>query len=101
MAPSVGRAGSLAARPTDVAGRLRVRDRAAAVAAVADRLIRVGGREAARRQDGADVVVEALVPGPRYDDFVSGLQMLGAWDADPRPVTPDAPYASLLIRVVE
>ena len=102
-APSVGRVTGLAARPPDVAGRLEVRDRSVAVAALPDLLAKVGGSEAARRQDGADLVVEVLIPEARYDDFARGLEALGTWSAPgPRQrVMPAAPYLRIPIRIAE
>ena len=101
--PSVGRVTGLSARPADVEGRLEVRDRSAAVAALPDLLTKVGGSEAARRQDGADLVVEVLIPEARYDDFARGLEALGTWSAPgPRQrVMPAAPYLRIPIRIAE
>jgi anti-sigma factor RsiW len=102
-APSVGRAAGLAARAADVAGRLQVRDRSAAVAALPDLLSKVGGSETTRRQDGSDVVIEVLIPEARYDDFARGLEALGTWSSPSlrQRVMLDAPYVRVPIRIVE
>ena len=102
-APSAGRVAGLSARPADVAGRLEVRDRSVAVAALPDLLSKVGGSETARRQDGTDVVIEVLIPEVRYDDFVRNLESLGAWSAPGlrQRVMLDAPYLRIPIRIAE
>jgi hypothetical protein len=101
--PSAGRVTSLSARPADVAGRLEVRDRSDAVAALPDLLSKVGGRETARRQDGPDIVIEVLVPEVRYDDFARNLESLGAWSAPGlrQRVMLDTPYLRIPIRIAE
>jgi hypothetical protein len=102
-APSAGRVAGLSARPADVAGRLEVRDRSVAVAALPDLLSKVGGSETARRQDGTDIVIEVLIPEVRYDDFVRNLESLGAWSAPGlrQRVMLDAPYLRIPIRIAE
>jgi len=102
-APSAGRVAGLSARPADVAGRLEVRDRSVAVAALPDLLSKVGGSETARRQDGTDIVIEVLIPEVRYDDFVRNLEALGAWSAPGlrQRVMLDAPYLRIPIRIAE
>ena len=101
-APSVGRAGAVAAR-ADVAARLHVRDRGAAVTALPDLLSKVGGSETARHRDGSDLVVEVLIPEARYDDFVRALGGLGAWSGPSlrQRVMLDVPYLRIPIRIVE
>ena len=101
--PSASRAAGLAARPADVAGRLDVRDRSVAVAALPDLLSKVGGSETARRQDDTDVVIEVLIPEARYDDFARNLEALGAWSAPSlrQRVMLDAPYLRIPIRIAE
>ena len=102
-APSAGRVAGLSARPADVTGRLEVRDRSVAVAALPDLLSKVGGSETARRQDGSDIVIEVLIPEVRYDDFVRNLEALGAWSAPGlrQRVMLDAPYLRIPIRIAE
>ncbi len=101
--PSAGRVTGLSARPADVAGRLEVRDRSVAVAALPVLLSKVGGSETARRQDGTDVVIEVLIPEVRYDDFVRNLEALGVWSAPGlrQRVMLDAPYLRIPIRIAE
>jgi putative zinc finger protein len=101
--PSAGRVAGLSARPVDVAGRLEVRDRSVAVAALPELLSKVGGSETARRQDGTDVVIEVLIPEARYDDFVLNLEALGVWSAPGlrQRVMLDAPYLRIPIRIAE
>ncbi len=101
--PSAGRVTGLSARPADVAGRLDVRDRSVAVAALPDLLSKVGGSETARRQDGTDVVIEVLIPEVRYDDFVRNLEALGVWSGPGlrQRVMLDAPYLRIPIRIAE
>lgn len=102
-APSAGRIAGLSARPADAAGRLEVRDRSVAVAALPDLLSKVGGSETARRQDGTDLVIEVLIPEVRYDDFVRNLEALGAWSAPGlrQRVMLEAPYLRIPIRIAE
>lgn len=102
-APSAGRVAGLSARPADVAGRLEVRDRSVAVAALPDLLSKVGGSETARRQDGSDVIIEVLIPEVRYDDFARSLEALGVWNAPGlrQRVMLDSPYLHIPIRIAE
>lgn len=101
--PSAGRVTGLSARPADVGGRLQVRDRGVAVAALPDLLSKVGGSETARRQDGPDVVIEVLIPEVRYDDFARSLETLGVWNAPGfrQRVMLDSPYLRIPIRIAE
>jgi hypothetical protein len=87
--------------PADLAGRLIVGDRAAAAAAVVDLLARLGGYETGRRQDDSDIVMDVQIPAARFDDFVRGLDGLGAWAASPRPnlLPLDPPQIRLTIRL--
>ena len=71
--------------PPDLAGRLLVSDREAAVVAVGELLARLGGRETGRHRDEPDTVMDVQIPAARYDDFVRGLEGLGAWTASGRP----------------
>ena len=88
-------------RPAAVMGRLMVSDRTAVDRSVADLISRVGGRETGRRQDGATTVLELLIPAPRYEEFVSGLQALGSWSAEgqPIPMPTDPPQIRLTIHI--
>jgi len=90
-----------AAPPSDLAGRLIVGDREAAVVAVGELLARLGGRETGRHRDESDTVMDVQIPASRYDDFVRGLDGLGAWTASGRPnVLPlDPPQIRLTIRL--
>lgn len=99
----VGRAAATAARPADLTGRLEVRDQNAAVAAVSALLSKVGGGEIGRRQDGADIVVDVLMPEARYDEFVRGLEALGAWSGPGlrQRVMLDAAHVHLPIRIAQ
>ena len=78
-----------------------VSDRDAAAAAVVELLARLCGRETGRRQDDSDTVMDVQIPAARYDDFVRGLDGLGAWTASGRPsVLPlDPPQIRLTIRL--
>jgi len=42
-----------------------------------------------------------LIPAPRYEEFVSGLQALGSWSAEgqPIPMPPDPPQIRLTIHI--
>jgi hypothetical protein len=102
-APALSRANSPTASPADVAGRLKVTDRPAAVAGLTELLSKVGGSEIARRQDGSETVIEVLVPEARYDELVRGLEGLGSWSAPglPQRVMRDAPYLRVPIRIAE
>ena len=91
------------ARADAAASRLEVRDRSAAVAGLRELLTRIGGAEIGRRQEGADLVVEVLVPEARVDELVRGLSGLGTW----RPsgagerVMLETPHRHVTIRLVE
>jgi Putative zinc-finger len=100
-APSAVQRTLTAAPPSDFAGRLIARDRAAAVVAVSDLASKVGGHERARRQDGSETVIEVQLPAARYDEFTRGLEGLGAWTSAGRPdvLSLDPPQIRLTIRV--
>jgi hypothetical protein len=85
----------------DAGGRLVVRDREAATAGVAELLSRLGGREIARRHDGEDTVIDVQLPAARYDEFVRGLDALGAWTPGnpPSVLSQDPPQVRLTIRL--
>lgn len=102
-APSVGRVTGTAVLPADLAGRLEVRDRNVAVASLADLLSKVGGGEVTRHQEGADIVIDVLVPERRYDDFVRGLEALGAWSGPGvrQRVMLDSAHVHLPIRIAQ
>jgi hypothetical protein len=90
-----------AAPSSDPAGRLVVRDRDAAVLAVAELLSRLGGHEIGRRRDADDTVVDLQLPAARYDEFVRGLDALGSWTPAGRPnvLSQDPPQFRMTIRL--
>jgi len=69
----------------DVAARLAVPDRAAALRALAELLARAGGREVARRADADADAVDLLVPRERYTDFLQSLAQVGRLSLDREP----------------
>jgi hypothetical protein len=68
-----------------IAGRLAVADPEAAGRDLTALLSRVGGAELRRREEGAVVVVDVIVPGPHYAVFASGLARIGTWTPDASP----------------
>jgi hypothetical protein len=102
-APPPSPAATAARAPADVAGRLSVRDQAAAITSLADLLAAVGGREIARRREASDTVVDVVVPGARHDEFLRGLAALGAWTpVGPPAATPAAPdQLRVSVRIAE
>jgi hypothetical protein len=91
----------LGSASSPAAGRLTVKDRDAAAAGVTDLLSRVGGHEIARRRDDADTVIDVQLPAARYDEFVRGLDALGAWTpgGPPNVLSQDPPQVRLTIRL--
>jgi hypothetical protein len=100
-APPAVRRTLTAVPPSDFAGRLIARDRAAAVVAVSNLASSVGGHERARREDGSETVIEVQLPAARYDDFIRGVEALGAWTSAARPaaLSLDPPQIRLTIHV--
>jgi putative zinc finger protein len=98
---SVQRLTAKAAPPSEFAGRLIVRDRDVAAAAVGTLLTTLGGQETGRREDDADTVLDVQIPEARYDDLIRGLNRLGWLTTSGRPnVLPlDPPQMRLTIRL--
>jgi outer membrane biosynthesis protein TonB len=83
---AASRLSSLRAPAADVAGRLAVKDRAAATRALADLVAKAGGTEVARNA-GADVtVVELTLPRAAWPEFTGELAGLGTWTPEREPV---------------
>jgi putative zinc finger protein len=84
-------------------GRLNVTDRPAAEKALADLLVRLGGSEAARRQEPGATVIDVVVPEARYADFVRDVATLGGWTLEGQPTAlPTEPgEVRLSIRISE
>ena len=90
-----------AVSPSDLAGRLIVRDRDAAAVALVELVSKIGGYEIGRRQDAQDTMIDVQIPAARYDEFVRGLDALGSWTAAGRPnVLPlEPPQIRMTIRL--
>ena len=90
-----------AAPSSDLAGRLIVRDRAAAVVSLVELVSKIGGYEIGRRQDADSTVIDVQVPAASYDEFVRGLDALGSWTAAglPNVLPREPPQIRLTIRV--
>jgi hypothetical protein len=72
----------------DVAGRLSVTDRDAALRALVELLARTQGTEIARRPEPGATVVDVVVPATSYAEFSQGLARIGAWlpEGEPSPL---------------
>ena len=83
--PSVHRFSVRALVAVDVTGRLVVRDRLEAGAAIPQILARLGGVELARRIDAlvpGGEIVELLIPREVYKAFAAELARLGRWGVE-------------------
>jgi len=69
----------------DVVGRLTVTDRAAALRALVELLVRVRGAEVSRRDESGATVVDLVVPAAGYVEFSRGLAGIGAWLSSAEP----------------
>ena len=69
----------------DVAGRLAVTDRDAALRALVELLARTQGTEIARRPEAGATVVDVVVPATSYAEFSQGLARIGAWLPEGEP----------------
>ena len=78
-APAAARTPASAPTPVDVAGRLAVRDRAAAETALTDLVARLGGTVVARRAEADATVVEVRVPRAGYAELLQGVARIGLW----------------------
>jgi hypothetical protein len=74
-----------AAPGPDVAARLAVPDREAALRALADILARAGGRELSRRAESDADAVDVLVPRERYPEFLHSLAQVGRLSLEREP----------------
>jgi hypothetical protein len=73
----------------DVVARVAVKDRAAAEQELSVLIARVGGSVVQRRGEEGAVVVEAVIPRPRYAEFSASLSHLGSWQVEAE--RPDLP----------
>jgi hypothetical protein len=88
-APAPRMAAKRAPGSADGVTRVAVADRDAAERELAALIARVGGRVAERRGEDAAIVVEAVVPQPRYAEFSEGLGRIGSWQVEAE--RPDLP----------
>ena len=75
--------------PSDVIGRLAVKDRDAAERSLVDLLARSGGTLIARREETGTTVLDVVVPHGASQSFAEELTRLGTW-------APEAPAAAPL-----
>jgi hypothetical protein len=76
-------------RAVDASGRLVVPAREPAETALDALLGRLGARRVERRLEGdrGMVVIDVLVPGPRYRELIEGLGSIGRWVTEHEPRT--------------
>jgi hypothetical protein len=80
------RLSALRATAADVSGRLVVKDRERAARALAELVAKAGGTEVARRVAADATEIELAIPRAAWDEFVRGLERLGAWSPEREPV---------------
>jgi hypothetical protein len=80
-ADAKSRAAGRLMRAVDASGRLTVSSREPAAAALDALLGRLGAKRVARRLEGEQrlVVIDVVVPGPRYRELIEGLGRIGRW----------------------
>jgi hypothetical protein len=78
-------AARVAPAAADIAGRLAVADREAALRALADLVAKAGGRELARRAEPDGLVIELAVPRASWAEFARELGRLGHFTPEDQP----------------
>ena len=82
---AASRLSALRSAPTDVSGRLVVKDREAAARALTGLVAKAGGAEVARNSVAEAMVIEVTIPRAAWAEFTQDLAALGTWTPDREP----------------